>query len=86
MLLNISFHYDFFPLLVVAAIAWITPILLSLFKLKKIPIVIIEIFLGFLAGKFLFGNLGEESFLILDFFALYGFSFSYVFKWPGNRC
>ncbi|MCD4664675.1 MAG: cation:proton antiporter [Bacteroidales bacterium] len=75
MLLNISFHYDFFPLLVVAAIAWITPILLSLFKLKKIPIVIIEIFLGFLAGKFLFGNLGEESFLILDFFALYGFLF-----------
>ena len=55
MLLNISFHYDFYPLLVVAAIAWTTPILLSLLKLKKIPIVIIEIILGFLAGKFLFG-------------------------------
>jgi len=75
MLLNISFHYDFYPLLVVAAIAWTTPILLSFLKLKKIPIVIVEIILGFLAGKFLFGNLSEDSFLILDFFALFGFLF-----------
>ena len=75
MLLNISFHYDFYPLLVVAAIAWTTPILLSLLKLKKIPIVIVEIILGFLAGKFLFGNLSEDSFLILNFFALLGFLF-----------
>ena len=75
MLLNISFQYDFYPLLVVAAIAWFTPVLLSLLRLKKIPIVIIEIILGFLAGKFLFGNLSEESFLILDFLALFGFLF-----------
>ncbi|MEA1981233.1 MAG: monovalent cation:proton antiporter family protein [candidate division Zixibacteria bacterium] len=75
MLLNISFHYDFYPLLVVAAIAWTTPILLSVLKLKKIPIVIVEIILGFLAGQFLFGNLSEDSFLILDFFALLGFLF-----------
>lgn len=75
MLLNISFHYDFYPLLVIAAIAWITPVLLSLLKLKKIPIVIVEIILGFLAGKFLFGNLSEDSFLILDFLALFGFLF-----------
>ncbi len=75
MLLNISFHYDFYPLLVIASIAWITPVLLSLLKLKKIPIVIVEIILGFFAGKFLLGNLSEESFLILDFFALFGFLF-----------
>jgi len=75
MLLNISFHYDFYPLLVIAGVAWFTPIFLSLFKLNKIPIVIIEIFLGFLAGKYLFVNLSEESFLILDFFALLGFLF-----------
>jgi len=75
MLLNISFDYDFYPLLVIAAIAWITPVLLSLLKLKKIPIVIVEIILGFLAGKFLFGNLSEDSFLILDFLALFGFIF-----------
>ncbi len=75
MLLTISFHYDFYPLLVVAAIAWATPILLSLLKIKKVPIVIFEIILGFLAGKFLLGNLGDVSFPILDFLALYGFLF-----------
>ena len=75
MLLEISFHFDFYPLLIVAAIAWTTPILLSLLKVKRIPIVIFEIIMGFLAGKFLFGNLGEESMLILDFLALLGFLF-----------
>ena len=75
MLINISFHYDFFPLLIVASIAWLTPILLSVFKLKKIPTVIIEIILGFIAAKFFFGNLDDTSFLILDFLALFGFLF-----------
>ena len=75
MLLNISFNFDFYPLLIVAAIAWLTPILLSSFKLKKIPSVIVEIILGFIAAKFLFGNLDETSFLILDFLALFGFLF-----------
>jgi len=75
MLVNISFHYDFYPLLVVAAIAWITPILLSLFKLKKIPIVIVEILLGYVVGKILFSDLSDQSFIILEFFALSGFLF-----------
>ena len=75
MLLNISFHYDFYPLLVIAVIAWTTPILLSLLKLKKIPIVIVEIMFGFLAGKFLLVNLNEDGFFILNFFALLGFIF-----------
>jgi len=75
MLLNISFHYDFYPLLIVAAIAWLTPILLSVFKLKKIPAVIIEIILGFVAAKYFFGGLSENSLIILDFFALFGFLF-----------
>ena len=75
MFLNISFHYDFYPFFVVTVIAWTAPILLSLLKLKRIPIVIIEIILGFVVGKFLFGNFTEESFLILDFFALFGFLF-----------
>ena len=75
MLLNISFHFDFYPLLIVAAIAWLTPILLSTFKLKKIPSVIIEIMLGFIAANFLFGDLSEVSLVILDFFALFGFLF-----------
>ncbi len=75
MLINISFHFDYFPLLVVAAIAWGTPVLLSLFKLKKLPAVIVEIILGFFIGKFLLGSIDHESFRILEFFALTGFLF-----------
>jgi Kef-type K+ transport system membrane component KefB/Trk K+ transport system NAD-binding subunit len=75
MLLNISFHFDYYPLLVVVTIAWITPILLSLLKLSKVPSVIIEIILGFLIGKYLLGSADHESFRILEFFALSGFIF-----------
>ena len=75
MLLNISFNYNFYPIFIVVIIAWITPILLSLLKLKKIPIVIFEIIFGFLAGKFLLGDLSEDSYYILDFLALSGFLF-----------
>jgi len=75
MLLEISFHFDFYPLLVVAAIAWTTPIVLSLLKVKRIPIVIFEIILGFLAGNYLFVDMAAESTMILDFMALLGFLF-----------
>jgi Kef-type K+ transport system membrane component KefB len=75
MLLNISFHFDYFPLLVVAAIAWGTPILLSLFKLQKVPTVIVEIILGYFIGRFLLGSIDHESFRILEYFALTGFIF-----------
>jgi trk system potassium uptake protein len=75
MLLNISFHFDYFPLLVVAAIAWGTPILLSLFKLQKVPSVIVEIILGYFIGSFLLNSIDHESFRILEYFALTGFIF-----------
>ncbi len=75
MFLSISFHYDFYPFLVVAAIAWVTPILLSLLRLKKIPTIIFEIIFGFLAGKFLFSDLSAEGLDLLNFFALFGFLF-----------
>ncbi len=75
MLLNISFHFDYFPLLVVAAIAWATPILLSVFKLTKIPSVIVEILMGYFIGKYLLGSIDHESFRILEYFALSGFIF-----------
>jgi len=75
MLLNISFHFDYFPLLIVAGIAWGTPLLLAVFKLNKIPSVIIEIILGYFVGKFLLGSINHESFRILEFFALTGFIF-----------
>ena len=75
MLLSISFHFDYFPLFIVAAIAWFTPVFLSLFKLKKIPSVIVEIILGFFVGQYLLEGIGDESFRILEFFALTGFIF-----------
>ncbi len=75
MLLNISFHFHYFPLLVVAVIAWVTPIALSLLKLKKIPSVIVEIILGYFIGKYFLANVDHESFRILEFFALTGFIF-----------
>ena len=75
MLLNISFHFKYFPLLVVAAIAWATPISLSLLKIKKVPSVIVEIVLGYFIGKYLLRNVDHESFKILEFFALTGFIF-----------
>lgn len=73
--LNISFHFNYFPLLVVASIAWGTPIILSLLKLKKIPTVIIEIILGYFVGKYILGSVDHESFRILEFLALTGFIF-----------
>ncbi len=75
MLINISFNYDFYPVFVVVTIAWLSPIVLSLLKLKKIPIVIFEIIFGFLAGRFLLGNISEDSNFILGFLALSGFLF-----------
>lgn len=75
MLINISFHFDYFPLLVVATIAWGTPLLLSLFRLRKIPTVIVEIILGYFIGRHLLGDIDHESFRILEFFALTGFLF-----------
>ncbi|MEO6673941.1 MAG: hypothetical protein ABIN93_10975, partial [Ginsengibacter sp.] len=62
MLLNISFHFKYFPLLVIAGIAWITPLALSLLKIKKVPSVIVEIVLGYFIGKYLLQNVDHESF------------------------
>ncbi len=74
MLLNISFHFDFYPLLIVLAIAWITPVLLSVFGLRKVPSVIMEIILGFLVGHY-FIEFDDDNLMILRFLALSGFVF-----------
>jgi len=73
--LNISFHFDYFPLMVVAALAWAVPMFMSLARLKKIPTVIIEIILGYFIGKYLLGSPEQESYRILEFLALTGFIF-----------
>ncbi len=75
MLLSLSFHFDYYPLLLVTIVAWIVPILLSLLRLRKIPAVIVEIIFGFLLGHFVLTNHATGSFHILSFLALTGFIF-----------
>jgi Kef-type K+ transport system membrane component KefB len=74
-LLSISLHFDYLPLLVVVALAWIIPMSLSLLRFKKIPSVIVEIILGYFAGKFILLNVNPESLRILEFLGLTGFIF-----------
>jgi Kef-type K+ transport system membrane component KefB len=73
--LNMSFHIHFLPLLIVVALAWAAPVLLSLFRISKVPTVIAEIVLGYVLGHFMLDHLSSESLKILDFLALAGFIF-----------
>ncbi len=75
MLLSLSFHFDYYPLLLVAGVAWIVPILLSLLRLNKIPAVIVEIVFGYVLGHFVLLDHTLPSFHILEFLALSGFIF-----------
>jgi len=52
-LLNISFDFEYLPLLIVVAIAWFVPMLLSVLRLQRIPAVIVEIVVGFFIGRYL---------------------------------
>jgi len=74
-LLSISLHFDYFPLLVVVGLAWIIPMALSVLRIKKIPSVVVEIFLGYFAGRYLLVNISPESINILEFLGLTGFIF-----------
>ncbi len=74
-LLNISLHFDYLPLLIVVGLAWIIPMSLSILRIKKIPSVILEIFFGYLAGKFLLNGISPENINILEFLGLTGFIF-----------
>jgi len=74
-LLNISFDFEFYPLLLVAFLAWLIPVLLSLLRLQKLPTVIAEILAGYLIGKFVLSYIPEPHIQSLDFLALSGFMF-----------
>lgn len=74
-LLSVSFDYDFYPLLVIVGIAWLIPMLMSVFRLNKVPAVIIEIIAGFFIGKYLLQSYSIEDLVIVDFLALTGFIF-----------
>ncbi|WP_462281580.1 monovalent cation:proton antiporter family protein [Salinivirga cyanobacteriivorans] len=73
--LNISFDFEYYPLLIVASIAVLVPFLLSSLRIQRIPGVIIEIIAGYLVGKFLLNDLPAQHLQSLDFLALSGFMF-----------
>lgn len=73
--LSISLHFDYLPLLVVIGLAWIIPMTLSIFNLKRIPSVIVEILIGYIAGRLFLLNANPESLNILEFLGLTGFIF-----------
>lgn len=74
-LLSISFDFDYLPLMIIIGLAWIIPMLLSVIRIKRIPSVIVEIFLGYVAGRLFLLNINPESLRILEFLALTGFIF-----------
>lgn len=74
-LLSTSAHFNYLPILVITAIAWFTPLLLSMLKLKKIPTVLVEIILGFLVARFFFGDLSDGTIRTLEFLAQIGLIF-----------
>jgi Kef-type K+ transport system membrane component KefB len=73
--LSISLDFDYWPLLVVLAVAWIVPMLISLARLKKVPSVVLEIVFGYFAGRYILTGADEISIKILEFLALTGFIF-----------
>jgi Kef-type K+ transport system membrane component KefB/Trk K+ transport system NAD-binding subunit len=74
-ILSISLNFNYFPLLVVVGLAWIIPMTLSVLRIKKVPSVIVEILMGYLAGRFILLHIDSESTKILEFLALSGFIF-----------
>jgi len=70
-----SFQIPFWPLALVIGLAWAAPVLLSLFRITKVPTVIAEIILGYILGHFMLDHITSESMKILDFLALAGFIF-----------
>ncbi len=67
------FDFDFWPLFLVLALAWIVPILTRQMHFMKIPSVIVEIMAGFIIGDHVLGILPEAEYL--DFLGLFGFIF-----------
>jgi Kef-type K+ transport system membrane component KefB len=74
-LLNIPFDFNYLPLLIIILSAWLIPILLSIFRLEKLPSVIIEIIVGFFIGHYLLHLFSPEAIVALDVLALSGFIF-----------
>ncbi|MCF8228551.1 MAG: cation:proton antiporter [Bacteroidales bacterium] len=75
MLLTISFDFNYYPLLVIGALAWLIPMVMSLVRANRIPTVIIEILAGYFIGRYFLEGYEKESMQIVEFLALTGFMF-----------
>ncbi len=75
MILSISFDFNYVPLLIVMAIAWLIPMFMSFIGLRKVPTVIAEIIAGFFIGKILLSCFPQSSMRTLEFLGLSGFLF-----------
>lgn len=73
--LGIVFGVDYLPLLMVIFVAWVTPMILSTFKIEKLPSVLVEMMAGYLLGRLFLTNLDHDSLFLLDFLALTGLIF-----------
>lgn len=72
---TLSLHFDYLPLLVVVGLAWLIPMALSVLRIRKLPSVIVEIFMGYFVGRSLLAGAGPESLRVLEFLGLTGFIF-----------
>lgn len=75
LILSIPFDFDFLPLLIVVAIAWVIPIIMNLLRLRRIPTVVVEIIVGYFVGDYVIGYSTPDSMRVLEFLALSGFLF-----------
>lgn len=73
--LSISLEFDYLPLLIVIGLAWLIPMTLTLLRIRRLPSVIVEILVGYFAGKYLLVNATPGSMNILEFLGLTGFIF-----------
>ncbi len=67
------FDYDFWPLFLVLALAWLIPILTRQLRFIKVPSIIVEIIAGFIIGDHVLGILPDAEYL--NFLSLSGFIF-----------
>lgn len=68
-----EFDFNFWPLFLVLALAWVIPILVRQLHFISIPSVVVEIMAGFIIGEHVLGILPHEEYM--EFLGLIGFIF-----------
>jgi Kef-type K+ transport system membrane component KefB len=68
-----NFEFDYWPLFLIFAIAWLIPMIMTFLGLTRTPTVIIEIIAGILIGPFVLDLMPSTDYI--DFLALTGFVF-----------